>query len=154
MELCNCRYSICDMGYFECQLPKGHEGNHFFKEDDFDKRTFNISWEQNQKLDIIFNKEKVFELTNLQETLEIVVNTFDTILDYTLSDKEFNEPLYGPDFTLNIEFSLNIEFDDTSPESYFQVTDEIMKKFFEVFNVEYKQLHISLNYKPLTTCQF
>ena len=68
---CLCRLQVSDMGYYECQLEKGHEGNHKFEHngESFPKRNYSISWEPNEKLDVIFTEEMLKE-TNLDEVIE------------------------------------------------------------------------------------
>ena len=68
---CLCRLQVSDMGYYECQLEKGHEGNHKFVHngESFPRRNYLISWEPNEKFDIIFTEEMLKE-TNLNEVIE------------------------------------------------------------------------------------
>ena len=72
---CLCRLQVSDMGYYECQLEKGHKGNHKFVHngESFPRRNYSISWEPNEKLDIIFTEEMLKE-TNLDEVIEKIKN--------------------------------------------------------------------------------
>ena len=68
---CLCRLQVSDMGYYEYQLEKGHKGNHKFVHngESFPRRNYSISWEPNEKLDIIFTEEMLKE-TNLNGVIE------------------------------------------------------------------------------------
>lgn len=146
MIVCNCRFSLCDTGYFECQLPKGHNGNHFFKTNDL-KRNYEISWEQDKDKDIIFDLKKVYELTNLKEVLNILRNN-QYVEEININDKSFNEPIYGEEFTLTINYIGDFHYDlkKGSFEEVYKKEKEITKIFYENWNgSKYSQIHIHQN---------
>ncbi len=126
---CLCRLQVSDMGYYECQLEKGHKGNHKFEHngESFPRRNYSISWEPNEKLDIIFTEEMLKE-TNLDEVIEKIKS-----LDITNEVRvEYNDD-YGaiPKLMIYVELKmhdLTTEQDSEIWYSIYNIIKEIKYK--------------------------
>jgi hypothetical protein len=110
MEKCKCRFQLCDMGYFECELEVGHDGNHQYthkptKQNSWPDREYTIIWEQITDKDFVVTEEWLENDTNLNAVLNgIIVNT-PVLTKYEWAFQD--DPLYGstPSVWLNVGYA-------------------------------------------------
>lgn len=108
---CNCRLQIGDMGYYECSLPKGHDGDHSFSHsgDKWPKRKYSITWEQDIEKDIIFTEE-MLKCTNINDVFEYIKGNFNiTEIEYNYVD----DSLHGSTPSIWVYPKWNKEIEDT-----------------------------------------
>ena len=131
MEKCNCRFQICDMGYFECELNKGHSGTHQFthnhtKKDPWPEREYTITWKQDPNKDFIINEDFIKDETNFES---LVSNVIDSTTYLTHYNWYFNDDaLYGATPVI----WLNVGYDGTYPtdsDGYGEVFKEESKLY-------------------------
>lgn len=114
-DLCNCRFQLGDMGYYECQLEKNHEGNHKYTEDktlknNWRKRNYSIEWEVNPKKDLILDLEWMKTQTNLVSILDDLLKKYDFFSHYKI-ENPFNEPIHGSAFSCYCYFHFKEEIE-------------------------------------------
>lgn len=108
--VCKCRLQITDMGYYECDLPKGHEGRHSVNiESKHSTPAYKIEWEKDSKRDILITKDWLFENTNIQSSIDKVMDRFPFLKEYKI-EEDFNDPIHGKDYNIQVYFKTKEEY--------------------------------------------
>ena len=119
---CSCRFQLGDMGYYECQLEKGHEGNHSFSHDGksrWPRVAYKLEWEQDAERDIIFTEE-MLEDTTLKEICIEILETFDVKeISYNYED----DSLHGE--TPILWISAKYKYDSIDSEEFYTMLGDL-----------------------------
>lgn len=113
---CLCRFQVSDMGYYECQLERYHNGNHSFSHDgksSWPSVPYKIEWEQNAERDIIFTEEMLKE-TNLEDIYADILKMFDIV---KVTHNYTDDSLHGETPILWIYAKYKEDFNDSEERS-------------------------------------
>lgn len=100
------------MGYYKCQLEKGHLGNHQYSHDgeSWPRRKYTVQWERDDEKDFIFTEEDMSK-TNINDVFDYVKANFNFLsLKYHFED----DSLHGavPHIRINAEYYSDFEDND------------------------------------------
>ena len=79
-DKCKCRLEISDSGYLECELEKGHIGNHQFSHngESWPNRKYQVLWERDPEKDFIFLEDHLKEI-NFEEAFIYIKENFNIL---------------------------------------------------------------------------
>lgn len=160
-NLCNCRFQLTDMGYFECCLEKNHEGNHKFNSENstHKSRNYVIEWEKDEKKDIIIDMDWMKQNTNLFDLLDNLLVKYDFLSHYECKNP-FSDAIHGSAFNCYCYFYVKKDiiekFDLNDYEKYLDFlkpiylqnsNEELKDDYFNFDYLMFKEVYDNLNIK-------
>ena len=138
---CNCRFTLCDMGYFECSLEKGHEGNHSFNDEE---KGYNIEWKPRGKKDIIITEKWLIDNTNFLTSIEELLPLIENAKSITYKEI-FKDSIYGEDTTFGLIVVISDEYKEFINKEFMN-KDNKQVDWDKVFEEEEKKYKTSFDW--------
>lgn len=140
---CKARFQICDMGYFECQEPKGHLGDHCYshkptKQNSWPNKEYVVYWQTDPIKDVIVTEEWLRTETNYFEIIQSIVdNPENGFIGFTYNyDDDYDA---APSAWLNFDKKDKTKFDpNTNNDEFFDKLRDDEHELYLIINENVK----------------